>query len=156
LEKIVYGRTAMPKSVDDLADIVLGEVTDSIGIAGVMHGVHASFEEPTGAKPEREEERPPGTGGAARPTGGDAGGGGGAGGSPARGGAEGGRPARPPLGQESALKYAALAHSSDAAAEALIDHLGGRWEVVIEQVQKGTGELAQVDAFARRELVRDL
>ena len=59
LEKIVYGRTAMPKSVDELADMVLDEVTTSIGVAGVMHGVQTAFEATPGVKARQESDARP-------------------------------------------------------------------------------------------------
>ncbi len=150
LEKIVYGKTQLPKSVDELADMVLDEVTTSIGVAGVMHGVHGAFEEPGGrtASKEHEEVRPghgehverveephvtPG----------------------AEGATPGAAPRAPSKTKPTVVELAEHARADPKAADAVIDHFGS-WEQTMEHAVDASGDMAPVSSGQRRALVQDL
>ena len=65
-------------------------------------------------------------------------------------------PATKPSSKPKAIELAENAHSSADAANALIDHHGGRWEDTIWALKKGSGELNEMPLAKRREVIETL
>lgn len=163
LQKIVNGKANMPQDLNGLADLVLDEASSAlltdVGMQGVhMAGEHMETGSKTGeGKPRHEIEEHEQSGKPVEPSGsqheeqrgGGIGGGGGGGTDPT-----GGKPPAPK--KPAAVELAESAHTSPAAADALIAHYDGRWEDAIHALKKGTGDLSQMSPEARGKVIDTL
>ncbi len=163
LQKIIYGKATMPQDLKGLADLVLDEASTAFLTDAGMQGVHMAGEHmETGSKTregtprheveEREQSvKPVEPSGAQHEEhgGGGIGGGGGGGTDPT-----GGKPPAPK--KPAAVELAENAHTSPAAADALINHFDGRWEDAVHALKKGTGDLSQMSPEARGKVIDTL
>ena len=166
LQKIVNGKANMPQDLNGLADLVLDEASSALLTDVGMHGVHAAGEHMEGGsktgegKPRHDVEEHPQeqSGKPIEPTGAqheEQGGGGiAAGGGGGASDPTGGKPPAPK--KPVAVELAENAHTSPAAADALIGHFDGRWEDAIHALKKGTGDLSQMSPEARGKVIDTL
>jgi hypothetical protein len=158
VQKIIYGRANMPQSLDELANMVLDEASTAMltdaGMQGLHHGFEptkhpATVEEPQPERRKRADEPDAVEHGQTQVE---------VGAVPffaVGGGIHETTAAKPPA-KPTAIELAENAHTSPAAADALIDHHGGRWEETIWALKNGSGELKDMPVARRREVIDTL